>query len=120
MLRSLVGSEMCIRDRSYADPLVDRLEGSHPLSNNGGGGRPSVAIFRKRLYREHCTRCTVSGGGTPTSSFASLPTNNNGGVPVPPVLGCEPPPAIKAKKAYVKDLTTVSYTHLTLPTKRIV
>lgn len=90
---------------SYADPLVDRLEGSHPLSNNGGGGRPSVAIFRKRLYREHCTRCTVSGGGTPTSSFASLPTNNNGGVPVPPVLGCEPPPAIKAKKAYVKDLT---------------
>ena len=57
---------------SYADPLIDRLERSHLTEglNRASGGRvvpvsSQQALFKQRLYRDHCTRCTVAPPLTP-------------------------------------------------------
>eukprot|EP00658_Telonema_sp_P-2_P013723 TRINITY_DN15201_c0_g1_i1.p1 TRINITY_DN15201_c0_g1~~TRINITY_DN15201_c0_g1_i1.p1 ORF type:complete len:128 (+),score=49.39 TRINITY_DN15201_c0_g1_i1:44-427(+) len=97
MLRSLVGSEMCIRDRiEYL--ATDIHYSSHVVSNVFDAlDMPSgSALMTPSMLRSVAARCRVK----------SAPK-------------AKPTPA--ASSATKKDGSkSVSYTHLTLPTKRIV
>eukprot|EP00658_Telonema_sp_P-2_P073815 TRINITY_DN62937_c0_g1_i1.p2 TRINITY_DN62937_c0_g1~~TRINITY_DN62937_c0_g1_i1.p2 ORF type:complete len:101 (+),score=30.28 TRINITY_DN62937_c0_g1_i1:119-421(+) len=94
MLRSLVGSEMCIRDRYKASQIMPSMEHVSEQQEMSNGSRPEWAepLFRMKDTVEVCT----GEHDDPSSWHPAV------------VVQCTP------------GTMPVSYTHLTLPTKRIV
>eukprot|EP00658_Telonema_sp_P-2_P044187 TRINITY_DN3203_c0_g1_i1.p1 TRINITY_DN3203_c0_g1~~TRINITY_DN3203_c0_g1_i1.p1 ORF type:complete len:113 (+),score=45.12 TRINITY_DN3203_c0_g1_i1:46-339(+) len=97
MLRSLVGSEMCIRDRSWAFRTM--FSGALFMSW-------SISWFLEKASSSHSSEESLSSSRKVPSSIAP---------------SCSSNPSIRATLIVpVLCVDTVSYTHLTLPTKRIV
>eukprot|EP00658_Telonema_sp_P-2_P030793 TRINITY_DN23189_c0_g2_i1.p1 TRINITY_DN23189_c0_g2~~TRINITY_DN23189_c0_g2_i1.p1 ORF type:complete len:127 (-),score=28.82 TRINITY_DN23189_c0_g2_i1:114-494(-) len=99
MLRSLVGSEMCIRDSEYPICLNIRPTESAAVL----GDAPFRRFFeynRKATWRTPMHLPDVSRVDVSSSSLSSSSTS---------IVG-----------TMTQRLAAVSYTHLTLPTKRIV
>eukprot|EP00658_Telonema_sp_P-2_P053761 TRINITY_DN42441_c0_g1_i1.p1 TRINITY_DN42441_c0_g1~~TRINITY_DN42441_c0_g1_i1.p1 ORF type:complete len:102 (+),score=23.53 TRINITY_DN42441_c0_g1_i1:153-458(+) len=101
MLRSLVGSEMCIRDREYRDRIAASfLKGQYILPSgldrgghqgHSGDDKENIASLTSKQNADCQTEVTTTRDvGLGDGDIDALPPE------------------------------TVSYTHLTLPTKRIV
>eukprot|EP00658_Telonema_sp_P-2_P028208 TRINITY_DN21662_c0_g1_i1.p1 TRINITY_DN21662_c0_g1~~TRINITY_DN21662_c0_g1_i1.p1 ORF type:complete len:136 (+),score=41.39 TRINITY_DN21662_c0_g1_i1:53-409(+) len=118
MLRSLVGSEMCIRDRAtLARSIPTTPEGRSTLHNltqtllQSSSSVPSSAtISRTPTALPPDSPIRTPAPSSPNTTSASQPQHQQELLPLPVV------------KAVIitSSATPVSYTHLTLPTKRIV
>ena len=60
MLRSLVGSEMCIRDRCWnAGPAMARMMGTHPPANGDRAENLAMAEAAEAVSYTHLTLPTI-------------------------------------------------------------
>eukprot|EP00658_Telonema_sp_P-2_P077627 TRINITY_DN7064_c0_g1_i3.p1 TRINITY_DN7064_c0_g1~~TRINITY_DN7064_c0_g1_i3.p1 ORF type:complete len:134 (+),score=22.24 TRINITY_DN7064_c0_g1_i3:101-502(+) len=115
MLRSLVGSEMCIRDRYQrrvrGSDFGEKCRGHHPNELTVCPRWPVSLARRQRQAR--------GGAGVPWQ--APLERRPACRVQISEISQWQPAPPLRAACVTVTERSTpVSYTHLTLPTKRIV
>eukprot|EP00658_Telonema_sp_P-2_P029319 TRINITY_DN22314_c0_g1_i1.p2 TRINITY_DN22314_c0_g1~~TRINITY_DN22314_c0_g1_i1.p2 ORF type:complete len:126 (-),score=41.93 TRINITY_DN22314_c0_g1_i1:117-494(-) len=125
MLRSLVGSEMCIRDRF-------RLVGEGESAASTDGSAASTDGSAAPVAAAPVAKPAAFGGsGANTADTKSVeavkPTSAFGSAFGKPPVAAEAKPVVTTTNvddipALLRDpkLPPVSYTHLTLPTKRIV
>eukprot|EP00658_Telonema_sp_P-2_P004273 TRINITY_DN11602_c0_g1_i1.p1 TRINITY_DN11602_c0_g1~~TRINITY_DN11602_c0_g1_i1.p1 ORF type:complete len:717 (-),score=146.99 TRINITY_DN11602_c0_g1_i1:207-2357(-) len=117
MLRSLVGSEMCIRDSHYRkrleedDNLYDRTQLLRLLDLVSHEPRVSEAItcvmaeyesWEAANPGEVAKRIATGGGGQKSTATASSTTNNNSAAAPPPIAAIEPRSIAAQQKRQVR------------------
>eukprot|EP00658_Telonema_sp_P-2_P069351 TRINITY_DN58525_c0_g1_i1.p1 TRINITY_DN58525_c0_g1~~TRINITY_DN58525_c0_g1_i1.p1 ORF type:complete len:132 (-),score=54.21 TRINITY_DN58525_c0_g1_i1:60-455(-) len=131
MLRSLVGSEMCIRDSFFGVDVTSLrlsrfIPPPHSLmvdEDDEMSGDDDETLSRKRRNRKR--KIKMGGGGVKSTSTTSqqqskLSTTTIDGRDLAALFPQSVQEEIDIIIAALRDTETVSYTHLTLPTKRIV
>eukprot|EP00658_Telonema_sp_P-2_P039170 TRINITY_DN28013_c0_g1_i1.p1 TRINITY_DN28013_c0_g1~~TRINITY_DN28013_c0_g1_i1.p1 ORF type:complete len:129 (+),score=22.41 TRINITY_DN28013_c0_g1_i1:132-518(+) len=128
MLRSLVGSEMCIRDRAYdrfvsftpeafwRHPLI--LSGLLQCTSSVGDSWKTTVIYQqlvtqRRSTMRHADITPASKCNVPSHNIGTHTNNRSGS-------GGGDHNGRTSSSAHHHHHHPVSYTHLTLPTKRIV
>eukprot|EP00658_Telonema_sp_P-2_P042902 TRINITY_DN30865_c0_g1_i1.p1 TRINITY_DN30865_c0_g1~~TRINITY_DN30865_c0_g1_i1.p1 ORF type:complete len:126 (+),score=29.97 TRINITY_DN30865_c0_g1_i1:140-517(+) len=125
MLRSLVGSEMCIRDSINTPYLLQTAPASVRRGTLSNSTKQQLLLLENNgdsvnINNNNDDDKNQHRPNTAPSATSSLPLIPSSSSSPRGSRGDPPPPLRLSREVQQRLMTPVSYTHLTLPTKRIV